>query len=74
MSVEPEHSAEYRRGRDDALKMVFDGLQKIPSACHSRSGLLCGRDDWGYCFLIDRGQVLALITGNDYYKREDWWK
>jgi hypothetical protein len=40
------------------LRVAVEGLHP---ACHSRSGLNCEADAFGWCYLISRADVLALI-------------
>jgi len=48
--------------RTAALQALRELVQALPPACHSRSGLNCEADAYGWCYLIDRGAVLDAIA------------
>ena len=40
---------------------IAEAVKAISSGCHSHSGLNCEKDEYGWCYLIDRSDVLHLV-------------
>jgi hypothetical protein len=54
LAIEREATAQERERLRKAVAAIKPG-------CHSHSGLSCEEDEYGWCYLIDRGEVLSLL-------------
>jgi hypothetical protein len=47
--------------RAQERERLLAAVRAIEPGCHSHSGLMCEEDEYGWCYLIVRQDVLALL-------------